>query len=141
MHPTIIDTEMEIQHDGKTFTAALGKPVDDVKIIGVKHSVTKIVAELEKVFGKCTSSVRDGQVSDFVNCGVRHQRLPNGDISMDQDEYLVALKPTRSDELRTEESNEACSVELQGLFGNLLGAVAYSLLTHSWISCFVISLQ
>ena len=51
MHPTIIDTEMEIQLDGKRLTAALGKHVDDVKIIGVKHSVTKIVAEVEKFFG------------------------------------------------------------------------------------------
>ena len=96
---------------------------------------------MEKVFGKCTSSMRDGQVSDFVNCGVRHQRLPNGDISMDQDEYLMALKPIRSDKLRTKKSHEACSVELQGLFGSLLGAVAYSLLTQSRISCFVIALQ
>jgi hypothetical protein len=56
MHPTVMDPELEIQHDGTKLTAALGKHVDDVKITGEPKSVQNIVDAVERVFGKITSS-------------------------------------------------------------------------------------
>ena len=47
-----------------------------------------------------------------------------------QDECIAALKPIRTDELRTSKSSDPCSVSLQVLFGSLIGAMAYSLLTQ-----------
>ena len=47
-----------------------------------------------------------------------------------QDECIAALKPIRTDELRTSKSSDPCSASLQVLFGSLLGAMAYSLLTQ-----------
>ena len=84
MHSTIMHPELQIQHDGKAFTAILGKHVDVVKISGRCWNVSQIVNKVEKVFGKVTSSMdADDQISDFVNCGVRHQRLKDDSVSMD----------------------------------------------------------
>ena len=139
--PTTMDTELELQHQDKELIAMLGKHVDDVKLAGKKANVMKIVKAIEDTFGKVTSSYSGDQISDFTNCGVRHTRHPDGSVCMDQDEYIAALKPIRTDELRTSKSSDPCSASLQALFGSLLGAVAYSLLTQSWIAGFVIALQ
>ena len=101
------------------------------KLIGKEKNVDSIVAAIEAVFGKVTSSKKDGQISDFVNCGVRHQRLPDGSVSKDQDDYIAALKKIRSEELRTAKSTDPCSTALHGLYSSLLGAVAYAMLTQS----------
>ena len=90
MHPMAMDTELEIQHDGQNLTAALGKHADYVKINGTPKNVQNIVDEVEKVFGKVTTRKKDEPYSDFVNCGVRHTRMQNGDMVMDQDEYILA---------------------------------------------------
>ena len=52
---------------------------------------------------------------------------------MDQDEYIAALKPIdefRTDKLKTSESSDPSSASLLILFGSLVGAMAYSLLTE-----------
>ena len=79
----------------------LGKHVDDGKLAGKKANVMTIVKAIEDTFGKMTSSFSGDQISDFTNCGVRHTRHPDGSVCMDQDEYIAALKPIRTDELRT----------------------------------------
>ena len=91
-------------------TAIHGKQVDDVKLAGKKANGTKTAKAIDDTFGKVTSC-----------------------YSGDQDEYIVALKPTDelcTDELKTSESSDPCSISLLILFGSLLGAMAYSLLTE-----------
>ena len=60
---------------------------------------------------------------------------------MDQDEYIKDLRPITHPDLTGRKAHEDCTYELQSLFWSLLGAVAYTLLTQVWISCFVIALQ
>ena len=48
--------------------------------------------EVEVVFGKVTISKQDEHFSDFVmNCGARQTRMPDGDMIMEQDEYIFVL--------------------------------------------------
>ena len=67
--------------------------------------------------------------------------MPNGDVVADQDDYIKDLRTISNGDLVGRPSHEECSPELQSLFWSLLGAVAYTLLTQVWISCFVIALQ
>ena len=64
----------------------LGKQIDDVKLAGKKVNGMKIAKVIEDTLGKLTSC-----------------------YSRDQDEHIVALKPTdelRTDELKTSESSD-----------------------------------
>ena len=119
----------------------MGKHVDDVKIAGRKAQVLEIVAAIEKVFGPVANSIKNGNCEDFTNCGVRHTVMPNGDVIADQDDYIKDLRTISNGEIVGKRSHEECSYELQSMFWSLLGAVAYTLLTQVWISCFVIALQ
>ena len=67
--------------------------------------------------------------------------MPNGDVVADQDEYIKDLRTISNGDLTGKPAHEECSHALQALFWSLLGAVAYTLLTQVWISCFVIALQ
>ena len=141
LKPTTFDGQLELQHNGHELTAIVGKHVDDVKIAGLKSKVLEIVDAIEKVFGKVSNSIKDGNCEDFTNCGVRHTVMPNGDVVADQDEYIKDLRPIAHGDLTGRRSHEECTYELQSLFWSLLGGVAYTLLTQVWISCFIIALQ
>ena len=91
-------------------TAIHGNQVDDVKLAGKKVNGMKFAKAIEDTLGKVTSC-----------------------YSGDQEEYIVALKPInelRTDELKTSESSNPSSASLLILFGSLLGAMVYSLLTE-----------
>ena len=66
------------------------KHVDDLKIAGQKHHVERLIAHIEKVFGKMK---RD--YNDFTNCGAHQSRSADGTVTLDQDEYIDALIPIR----------------------------------------------
>jgi hypothetical protein len=90
--PTTYDPELELKHkvtNGRSeLVLMVGKHVDDLKVAGTKTETDLLVRELEKVFGKLTITR-----NDFTNCGVRHKRLKDGTITLDQDEYIQALIP------------------------------------------------
>ena len=70
------------------------KHVDDINMTGTEPQVDTYVAAVESVFGKCKITKHD-----FVNCGVRCRKAPNGDVIMDQDAYIKTLRPITSHEL------------------------------------------
>ena len=73
---TSFDKEFEIQDGLRT-----AKHVDDVNITGKEAVVGKYVKIVEQVFGECKVSKHN-----FTCIGVRHQKLENGDDSLDQDD-------------------------------------------------------
>ena len=92
LRPTTYDSELEVKHrveHGKPkLVLIVAKHVDDLKIAGEPSEVKLLMDALEKVFGKLTSTR-----NEFTNCGVRHRRLKDGSVVMDQDEYIKALIP------------------------------------------------
>jgi hypothetical protein len=137
LRPTTMDPELEVKHNAAGRLVALqGKHVDDIKIGAISSEMRLIITAIEKVFGKVTYAK-----SKFSNCGVRHTHLDNGDVVMDQDEYIAALIPISHADLTGAKSDTDCSEALKAIFWSLLGAVAYALLTQSWIAVYVIALQ
>ena len=134
--PTLYDSELEVKLKDGRIVLMLAKHVDDLKVAGEPHEVDALVTHLESGFGKLTFSE-----NCFTNCGLRHTRLPDGSIEMDQDEYISAMKAIRHPELTGRNSNEPCSEAVKGLYQSLLGAVAYALMSQAWASVFVIALQ
>ena len=69
--------------------AILAIHVDDLKFAGDKQVILEIVGHLETTFGKLIV-----QWHQFTNCGIRHIQNPETmEISLDQFEYIAALKP------------------------------------------------
>ena len=78
---------------------------------------------------------------EFTNCGVRHIQEPNTkEVTLDQTEYIKALKPIVHSELSSSAETE-CSMELQSLFMSLLGAACYCLMTRVDASVYLTALQ
>eukprot|EP00439_Symbiodinium_sp_Y106_P049299 s2398_g6.t1 len=136
LEPTLYDSELEVKFREGRIVLMLAKHVDDLKVAGEPQEVDRLIQHLESGFGKLAYSEKQ-----FTNCGLRHTRMDDGSIQMDQDEYISAMKQIRHPELTGRSSSEPCSVAVHGLYQSLLGAVAYALLSQSWAAVFVISLQ
>ena len=136
LKPSMFDSELELKHVNEELVLMVAKHVDDLKVAGDPREVDNLIQQLQVEFGKLTL-----HEDVFTNCGLRHTRLSDGSVQLDQDEYIEAMKPIRHPELTGRESNAACTQEVHGMFQSLLGAVAYALLSQSWASVFVIALQ
>ena len=91
LKPVTFDPELEVRHEQRgqqlVLTAMIAKHVDDVKLGAEHEACTEIIGAIEAVFGKCTRAD-----NEFTNCGVRQRRGPDGSVSMDQDEYIAAIR-------------------------------------------------
>ena len=96
-----------------------------------------IVGKLEVVFGKLKI-----EWHNFTNCGVRHIQDPTTlTITLDQVEYIEALKPIDPVHIRGKDPETSLDAALELLFRSLLGAVAFAVLTRMDIAVFVVALQ
>ena len=114
----------------------MSKHVDDLKIAGQKHHVERLIAHIEKVFGKMK-----GDYNDFTNCGVHQSRSADGTVTLDQDEYINALIPIRHVDLVKAKAHLPATGDLPDLFVSLLGAAAYALLTQHHVAVYIVALQ
>ena len=131
LQPTSFDPEFEIKKDLLT-----AKHVDDINMAGTEASIDEYTAQVEKVFGKCKLNKRQ-----FTNCGVQYTLLANGDIQMDQDEYIKTLRPIMHSELTGAKAESPTTKTVSELFVSLRGALAYTTLTQAWIQVYVVSMQ
>lgn len=69
--------------------------VDGIKLACAPAVLREFIAALGKVFGKDELDVTP---DNFTNCGLRHIPKPDG-YTMDQTEYLAALKPITGSDL------------------------------------------
>ena len=72
--------------------------MDDIKVGCQSHVLQDFIGVLEKHFGKGGIDITS---SPFTNCGLRHKGLPCGGYTLDQIEYVNALKPTVTEEVLT----------------------------------------
>lgn len=103
---------------------------------GLKTEINAVVKTLEGHCGKLTY-----QGNDFTNCGISHKRLADGSIALLQTEYLSALKPINPPHYASLKKDDPCPGHLRPLYGSLLGAAAYSVLTRAWVLLYIITLQ
>ena len=137
MHPTTYDHELEVRHDHGKLTAISAKHVDDIKIGGEPYVIkTHIIPALEEVFGKLKYNE-----TKFTNTGVRHERHADGSVTLDQDEYISALKPISHPSMIGAKADAEAGQTLIELFWSLLGAAAYMLITQSQLAVYIVSLQ
>ena len=77
----------------------------------------------------------------FTNCGVRHTKNSNGDVILDQDEYIKTRRPIVSSELTGAPPQDKATKSVANSFVSLRGAIAYAVLTQAWIQVYVVALQ
>ena len=137
LQPTTMDKELEVRHDHGVISSLAAKHVDDIKM-GGKPSIIKgqIILALEEVFGTLAYSE-----SCFTNTGVRHTRHSDGSITLDQTEYIRALKPISHPSMIGAKAEDDAPPELKELFWSLLGAAAFFLITQYWLAVYIVSLQ
>ena len=121
LQPTSFDTEFEVKPDLRT-----AKHVDDVNMTGTDKCIDSYVTAVEQVFGKC--KVHKHQ---FTNCDVRHTKNSNGDVILDQDEYIKTLRPIVSSELTGAPPQDKATRSVANSFVSLRGAIAYTVLTQA----------
>jgi hypothetical protein len=139
MQPTTTDEELVLKHNRQTgaLEAVMSKHVDDLKITGSKETIAEIISELEKVFGSIKL-----EWHTFTNCGVRHVQDPTtNEVTLDQNEYIAALKPIATEGIRSRNPEEPLDEVHESLFRSLLGAAAFALLTRVDVAVFVVALQ
>ena len=87
--PTSVDGELCICHQGGRLVGLVAKHVDDLKIAGERQWIEWLAKQLEATFGPLKLVFHE-----FTNCGVRHiQNKTTKEITLDQVEYIAALKP------------------------------------------------
>ena len=103
---------------------------------GVEHAIDRYTKHVEDIFGKCKVHKHE-----FTNCGVRHKKHPNGDVTLDQDEYSKTLRPIVTPELTGKPPDDPATKLVADQFASLRGAIAYTVLTQDWIKVYVVALQ
>ena len=164
--PTTYDPQLIVRHASKALNFIGTKHVDDIKTGCQTHVLKEFIDVLERHFGKGEIEITS---SPFTNCGLRHIGIPCGGYTLDQIEYVNALKPIVTEELMTtkakalgQTSAEAdrrqvmaiekgsaatdaqsreTSPRVAKLFLSLLMALAYALQTRPDLAIYVNALQ
>ncbi len=73
----------------------MAKHVDDLKVTGERTCVLDVLKRIEGEFGAMKV-----EWDNFTNCGVRHRQDKMAkEITLDQSEYILALKTLSHEEL------------------------------------------
>ena len=116
--PLAADPECEVKRRHGKLVLILVKHVDDLKIAGEEAEVKNLLSALEKTFGP---SERNN--NNFTCVEIKRTRDQDGTITLDQNEYISALKPIQHPDLVGRPLNEACADAVIRLYGSLLGAI------------------
>ena len=128
---TSYDPEFEMTKDLLT-----AKHVDDIHMAGTDSSINDYVKKVESVFGACKLNKQS-----YTNCAIRYTKTQDGDVIMDQDDYIKQLRPISHPDLTGADPDHKASNIVSDMFVSLRGALAYSVLTQFWIMVYVVPLQ
>ena len=93
--PLTHDDQLIVRHQRGTLDFIATVHVDDIKVACPPSVLKEFIHVLENLFGKKELEIT---YHEFTNCGMRHRRLPHG-YSMDQIEYINAMKPIASPQM------------------------------------------
>ena len=82
------------------------------------------VKRVKSVFGTCKVHTHS-----YTNCAVRYTKNEQGDVIMDQDEYIKRLRPITHPELTGAAADAKATKVVTDMFVSLRGALAYALIT------------
>ena len=77
----------------------------------------------------------------YTCVGIRQEKLPNGDVQLDQDEYIKTMRPIVHPDLTGAKPEDPATKPVADQFVSLRGALAYATITQAWIQVYVVSLQ
>eukprot|EP00959_Pyramimonas_sp_CCMP1952_P091721 1920069-Pyramimonas_sp.AAC.1 len=103
---------------------------------GTEDTMDKYVKCVEDAFVKCKLNKRT-----CTNCAVRYTKDEDGNVTLDQDEYIKQLRPIQLPELTGAKADAPATKMVADMFVSLRGALAYALITQIWLMEYVVSLQ
>jgi hypothetical protein len=131
------DDQLILRHRNGKLDFIATKHVDDIKVACTPEVRAEFIQALEKVFGKGELDITE---NEFTNCGIHHKPTDFG-YTMDQSEYLNALKPIVHPEIQKHSPEAYLPDHVAKLFLSLLMALAYTLQTRPDIAVYVNALQ
>ena len=97
------------------------KHVDDINMTGTDAGIDKYVGCVESTFGACKLNKHT-----YTNCAVRYTKTGDGDVTLDQDEYVKQLRPIHHHDLTGAVAEEKATKPVADMFVSLRGALAYA---------------
>ena len=131
LQPTSYDEEFETSPNLLT-----AKHVDDINMTGTERNIDTYIKCVEDTFGKCKLNKHT-----YTNCAVRYTKDSDGNVALDQDEYIKQLRPIQHPELTGADAETKATKLVCDMFVSLRGALAYALITQVWLMVYVVSLQ
>ena len=113
----------------------LSTHVDDLKGGAEKELAARLLAHLEKYFGKCKA-----EYQKFIHTGVVHEKLVDK-VICHQIPYISKLKPMPIENCKGLDELTEVEVQMSADYSSLLGGVAWTLLTRAEAAIYVQSLQ
>ena len=137
LYPTHVDPQIYVRHENGKLVVIASAHVDDIKIAASDTHIKQIIADLEAAFGKVKV-----EWNNFTHCGIRHiQDTHDFSISLDQIEYVSALRSVNIVELKGKSDDELLDTRFHNAYMSLLGGVAWVVQTRSDICVYVQNLQ
>eukprot|EP00959_Pyramimonas_sp_CCMP1952_P232910 4867653-Pyramimonas_sp.AAC.1 len=95
---------------------------------GTEDTIDKYVKCVEDTFGKCKLSKHT-----CTNCAVRYTKGEDGNVTLDQDEYIKQLRPIQRPELTGADADAQAIKMVADMFVSLRGALACALIIQMWL--------
>ena len=132
-------TEMHIEKykpiTRKKLLMILSTHVDDLKGGAERKLALKLLAHLEKYFGKLKV-----EWQKFLHTGVVHEKLADR-LECHQLPYIGKLKPMLIEDCKGKDEMTEVGDKMKGDYASLLGGVAWTVLTCAYVAIYVQSLQ
>eukprot|EP00959_Pyramimonas_sp_CCMP1952_P132263 2765362-Pyramimonas_sp.AAC.1 len=93
---------------------------------GTEDTIGKCVKCVEDRFGKCKFNKHT-----CTNCVVGCTKDEDGNVTLDQDEYIKHLRPIRHPESTRADADAQAPKMVADMFVGLRGALAYALITQA----------
>ena len=132
--PCHMDSCLWLWHQDGLLTAIISTHVDDLKGAGIKAVIQKILAALEKAFGRCKTAFKN-----FLHCGILHEQSEDlCTIRIHQNQYVQQLQAL--DMSGIQDAQPLNSVQ-HADYLSLLGGLSWTVQTRQDIAVFICALQ
>ena len=137
--PTTHDDQLLVRHNASSELDFIGTiHVDDVKVACPPQVLSQLVNALIRLFGDDQLEIT---ANNFTNCGMRHTLSNDGSYTMDQIEYISAMKPIVTSKTVGTTNDQPATPEYAVLYLSLLMALAFTALTRPDIIVYIVALQ
>ena len=136
LYPALHDAELEMRHVHQKLIVLITTHVDDLKMLGEADEVDRLIRMLEKHYGRCTQTNDYGLHQYRHSPSVPRERCDDGSVCVHQN-----LEAYTAPSMIGLAADKEVIEEVKSLFASLVGAIAYSLMTQSWVAVYIVALQ